>query len=221
MRDYRRAGHALLLGVLLPLAILWMHPTAHDLTADSGSRLATVNHVVHGIAIAAQPLVLLGLVGLTQLLECSATATLALLVYAMGVMATVVAAVMSGFVASDVIVEFRAADAAATGLLQSHLAYTHYLNQAFAKVAVVAQGVSLILWAIALRASGRLHPLTPVVGGVVGAMLALGVVQGTLALDVRGILLATGLQAVWLVFVALQLRRLAPAARPEAAARTN
>lgn len=216
MHNYRGAGQCLMIGILLPLLILGLHPTAHDLTAESGSRMATVNHLVHGIAIAAQPLVLLGLLGLSQYLGWSLLTAGAFVVYSLGVVGTLVAALMSGFVASDIIAELRRADPSALAGHESWLGYTHLLNQAFAKLSVIAAGIALVLWSIAILRSGKLSRLTAIVGCLVGALLGLGILLGQLPLNVRGILLATALQAVWLAMVAFQLQRVpnAPAGAP-------
>ncbi len=210
MRNYRRAGQSLLAGILLPLLILGLHPTAHDLTADSGTRLTVVNHFVHGIALAAQPLVILGLIGLTRYLGWTDLAVAGLVVYACSVVATLTAAVMSGFVASDVIAQLRAGDPATAALDQALLDYTHYLNQAFAKVSVVAAGIALLLWSLEIVRARHLSRLTGVVGVLVGAFLTLGILSAQLVLNVPGILFVTGLQAIWMGLVALQLMR-APA----------
>ncbi len=208
MDNYRGAGQCLLVGIVLPLLILGLHPTAHDLTAESGSRMATINHLVHGIAIAAQPLVLLGPLGLTQYLGWSLTAAGAFVVYCHNLVGTLFAALMSGFVASDIVVKLRGAEPSAQAGYQSLLDYTHVLNQAFARFSVLAAGIALVLWSVAILRSGKLSRLTAIVGCAVGAILGLGILLGQLPLNVGGILLATALQAVWLAMVALQLQRL-------------
>jgi hypothetical protein len=210
MRNYRRAGQCLLVGILLPLLILGLHPTAHDLTADSGTRLTIINHLVHGIALAAQPLIVLGVLGLSRYLGWTDLATAAFVVYAFGVVATLAAALMSGFVASDVIAQLRGGDPGTAPQYQALLDYTHYLNQAFAKVSVIAVGIALLLWSLDIVQTRHLSRLTGLVGMLVGTFLTVGILSGQLALNVRGILLATGVQAAWMALVAVQLMRLPP-----------
>jgi hypothetical protein len=205
--DGRRAGQALLLGILLPLLILGLHPTAHDLAADAGARMAAVNRVVHGTAIASLPLLFFGVAGLARHLRWSAAATLGLVVYGFSVIGNLVAALMSGFVAPVVIERLQAVDPAAAVVDRALLHYTGELNLAFAKMAVLTAGVAILLWAFEIARGRRLTRATAVVGGGVGLALTLGIVAGILYLDVRGVILATGLQAVWLVMVAIQLVR--------------
>lgn len=206
--NYRRAGQCLMAGILLPLLILWLHPTAPDLLEESGSHLATVNHLVHGIALAAQPLLLLGLIALTWRLRWSLTATAALVIYCLGVVAIVMAALMSGFVASDVIAQLRIADPEAAGDLRGLLGYTHTLNQAFAKLSVVAAGAAIILWSVDIGRTRKLSREVSVAGLVIGAVLVFGILSGKLALNVQGMLVSTGLHALWLALVAIRLQRL-------------
>lgn len=186
----RRAAAALLIGTLAPLLILWMHPTGGDISAG---RLLMVNHLVHGIAIAAQPVLFLGLLGLWSALR-SDLATAALVFYGFGSIAILTAAILSGFVAPEAASE------------PALLHYTGALNQAFAKVSVTATGASIALWGAALWPSGaRLARIGALAGLLIGTVLALGVMSGTIHLDVHGILLVTVLQGVWLILAAAYL----------------
>jgi len=196
MPPERRAAIALLIGVLAPLLIMGMHPTGGDITRG-GARLVTINHWVHGVSLAAQPVVFLGLLGLWRSVR-SDLATAALLFYGFGIVAILSAAVLSGFVAPDVV---------ADRLL---LGYTGMLNQAFAKVSVAAIGASLILWGAALWPIGGrsgFARLPAAAGVMIGAVLALGILTGWLRLTVRGIVIVTLLQGIWILLVVRHLLR--------------
>ncbi|HYU29435.1 MAG TPA: hypothetical protein VEK83_10425 [Gemmatimonadales bacterium] len=195
MAQERRAAVALLIGVVAPLLIMGMHPTGGDITRG-GARLVTINHWVHGVALAAQPVVFLGLLGLWRSLR-SDVATAALVLYGFGIVAILSAATLSGFIAPDV---------ARDPLL---LGYTGQLNQGFAKVSVAAIGASLILWGAALwPIGGRGFARLPAAAGVIiGAVLALGVLTGWLHLTAGGIVIVTLLQGLWIILVAAHLLR--------------
>ena len=60
----RQSAALLMTGVLLPLLVLVMHPTGHELADDPSGRMRAVNALVHGIAIACLPLLATGLAGL-------------------------------------------------------------------------------------------------------------------------------------------------------------
>ena len=189
----RRAAIALLIGVIAPLLIMGMHPTGADITTG-GARLVMINHLVHGVALAAQPVVFLGLLGLWRSLR-SDVATAALVFYAFGIVAILSAAVLSGFVAPEVVAD------------RQLLFYTGQLNQGFAKVSVAATGASLILWGAALWRIGGFARLPAAAGVIVGAVLALGIVTGWLRLTVVGIVVVTLLQGIWIILVAAHLLR--------------
>jgi len=193
MPQERRAAVALLIGVALPLLIMGMHPTGGDITRG-GARLVLINHWVHGVALAAQPVVFLGLLGLWRSLR-SDVAAAALVLYGFGIVAILSAATLSGFVAPDI-----AADRVLLG-------YTYQLNQGFAKVSVAAIGASLMLWGVALWASRGFVRLPAAAGVIIGAVLALGVLTGWLHLSASGIVIVTLLQGVWIVLVAAHLLR--------------
>src|SRR5438552_12340326 len=172
-----------------------MHPTGGDITRG-GARLVTINHWVHGVALAAQPVVFLGLLGLWRSLR-SDVATAALVLYGFGIVAILSAATLSGFVAPDVVTD------------RVLLGYTGQLNQGFAKVSVAAIGASLILWGAALwPIGGRGFARLPAAAGVIiGAVLALGVLTGWLHLTAAGIVIVTLLQGLWIILVAAHLLR--------------
>lgn len=196
----------LLAGVLLPLLVLAMHPTGHDLAHDPHGRMLAVNHLVHGIAIACMPLLVAGLAGLCSLLQWSLAATLAFATYCMATACNLVAATMSGFVAPRLL-SGGGPDDASMRLLH----YTHDINQAFAVLAVVATGLAFIAWGWALRRHEPRRTWLAALGAFVGGALAVGIVTGRLQLDVRGILVAAALQACWLLPLALALRSTADA----------
>ena len=207
MHHNRSAGLTLIIGVAAPLLIIGMHPTAGDLTGDSGSRQVVVNYLVHGVALAAQPLVFLGLLGVSRYLEWSEMAIAALVVYGFGIVAVLPAAVLSGFVAPDVIERMRVTGATPDARYEALLAYTGFLNQGFARINVIASGAAVTLWGCAMWRRRRFPRATAVIGMVVGTALAVGTLTGYLRLNVRGIVIVTLLQAIWMVLVAVHLLR--------------
>src|SRR2546427_8561091 len=196
MQPERRAAIALLIGVLAPLLSRGRHATGGAITRG-GARLVTINPWVDGVSLAAQRVVFLGLLGLWRSVR-SDLATAALVFYGFGIVAILSAAVLSGFVAPDVVAD------------RPLLGYTGMLNQAFAKVSVAAIGASLILWGAALwpiGGRGEFAQLPAAAGVIVGAVLALGILTGWLSLSVRGIVIITLLQGIWILLVVRHLLR--------------
>ena len=193
----RQSALLLMTGVLLPLLVLVMHPTGHELADDPSGRMRAVNALVHGIAIACLPLLATGLAGLCTWLRWSATSSLAFAIYLLSSACNLVAAMMSGFVGPRVLSGGATPDA-------SLLHFTHDINQAFATCAVVATGIAFVLWSMALHRRGKTW--LAALGVVIGIVQVTGILSGLLQLDVKGILLATALQAAWLLPLAWTLR---------------
>ena len=193
----RQSAALLMTGVLLPLLVLVMHPTGHELADDPHGRMQAVNVLVHGIAMACLPVLATGLAGLCAWLRWPATATLAFAIYLIASTCNLLAAMMSGFVAPRLLSVGATPDA-------SLLHFTHDINQAFATSAVVAAGIAFVLWSLALHRRGRTW--LAALGVVIGIVQVAGILSGLLQLDVKGILLATALQAAWLLPLAWTLR---------------
>jgi hypothetical protein len=203
----RAAGIAILTGVLAPLLLIGLHPTGHDLAAEGSSHLLLINYLVHGVAIAAQPILFLGLLGLTSHLGNSKRAIAGLVVWGSGAVAVLIAAALSGFVAPEVIDWQRDATGSQAESWQALLAYTGWLNRAFAGISVIAAGAAIICWSAAIGGTGRLSRFTAILGYVAGTLLVIGVGSGHLRLNVHGIIVTTALQAVWLICVGIHLYR--------------
>lgn len=123
----RQSAALLMTGVPLPLLVLVMHPTGHELADDPDGRMRAVNALVHGIAIACLPLLATGLAGLCAWLRWSATASLAFAVNLLASACNLVAAMLSGLVAPRLLSGGATPD---TSLLH----FTHDIKPALAAI---------------------------------------------------------------------------------------
>jgi hypothetical protein len=191
-----------------------LHPTAHDmLEAADGGHAQRMNVIVHGVALASVPVLLVGLIGLTSRLAPSRLATAGLVTFGLAGVAVTIAAVASGSVATDLVGELAGLDGAAVAerdLLHRLLGYTHAWNQAFARVYVVASCAAVLLWSLAILSGGRLSRAAGVAGLAVGAGVPLLVHLRHAHLDVHGFGTVVLLQSAWYVWVAVLLMRAAP-----------
>ena len=202
----RAAGSLLIAGSAAGVVVMALHPTAHGLMdSEAGRRLAQLNVVVHGLALAAVPTVFLGLLGLRRRLGSSDLATAALVVFGWGCVAVMTAAVASGFIAPGVIARMAATDGSA--MPEAFLRYTGLLNQGFAKVHVVATSVGILLFSAAILRGGRLSRAVGVFGGIVGVLVPLLLFVGHLRLDVHGFGIVMIAHSAWLVWVGVLLCR--------------
>jgi hypothetical protein len=141
------SGSLLIVGAASGVLVMLLHPTAHGLLDPaSGSHLSHVNTFVHGLALAATPLVFLGLLGLRRRLESTDLTTAAIVLYGWGCVAVMSAAVASGFVATDVIRHLQGVEASTAPDLLLH--YTGMWNHGFTKVYVVATSIAIVLFSV-------------------------------------------------------------------------
>lgn len=200
------SGILLLAGSLAGIVVMSLHPTGHDLmTAGGSEKLAQLNVIVHGLALAATPIVFLGLLGVARRLGPSDLTTSALVAWGFGGLAVTSAAVASGFVAPGVIARIIAAEG--SRVPQAFLVYTGLWNQGFAKVNVVAYSVGILLWSAAILRSGRMARAAGIAGAVIGAGILLGFFSGHLRLDVHGFGIVTFAQSGWLIWLGILLCR--------------
>ena len=206
MKRDTRSGILLIAGTVAGVAVMAFHPTAHGLLTGPGAAWqAGVNVFVHGLAIAAAPVVFLGLLGLTRRLEFSDTAVAALVTWGVGAVAVISAAVASGFVATAVVKHLSDAPGGTSELSHAFLDYTGFLNQAYAKVYVAATSAAILLWSAAILAGRRLSRGAGFAGLIAGAALLLGIFSGHVGLDVHGFGIVILAEALWLVWVGILL----------------
>ena len=206
MRRDVPSGILLILSAVISVVVMHMHPVSHHLMDSPDSEgMARLNVLVHGAAIASVPLLLLGLWGLARRLSPSGLTMPALVAHATGGVATLCAAVMSGFVGTDVIRRMSDADPAARGIWEALLAYTGMINQGFATVFVFASSIAILLWSVAILRTGRLSRIVAIVGLVVATLVLGAFVAGVLGLDVRGFGHIVVAQSVWLAWVGVLL----------------
>jgi len=200
------SGSLLIAGSAGGVVVMLLHPTAHGLmNAESGEHLTQVNTLVHGLALAAVPMVFLGLVGLWRRLGSSQLATAALVAYGWAAVAVMSAAVASGFVAPGVIARIVAAEG--SKIPDAFLLYTGLWNQGFAKVNVVASSVAILLYSASILKTGRIARGA----GAFGLLAAVSVLAlffvGHLSLDVHGFGVVTFVQSAWLTTIGILLCR--------------
>lgn len=209
MKSGHWSGLALAAGSIVGVAIMTVHPSHIDMdaTADELRRLALHTRAVHGGALAASALTLFGLADVSRRMGLARAPVLAGLVfYALGAMAVISAAVMSGFVAGDAIEAAAGMTGAARELPAQQLHYTHWLNQGYAAVFVAASCAGILCWSAALWSMGRLRGLA-----VVGVLAGLGGVAalfaGPAVISVHGFLLLVLSQAIWTLTLGVTLLR--------------
>ena len=208
-RSARIAGIVLIAASLLSILLMAHHPTAgtHDraaLAADiAGS--AGLSRFVHGGLIALIAAEIFAFVIFTEHVAAGRTAARAgLVAYSIGSGAMIGAALISGFVVSDLAVHYAGAPDAATFADLARLAMAG--NQALAKLGTMAMSAGIVLWAIACLHERRAHGLA-IVGFLAGLAPAAALAFGFIRLDVTGMLLVVVAWTVWNLAAGIYLVR--------------
>ena len=152
MTDDRKGGAALIAGAVLGLLTMSLHPSGRDLLATGQfSPTAFLAGLAHAIAIASMPLSFLGALALSRRLAApDRLAVAALVVYGFALAAGLAAATLSGFVAPGLARQLIDASPPATDHWRVLFQYNGLLNQAFARVLVVASATAIVF--------GEAHP---------------------------------------------------------------
>lgn len=205
MRRETLGGWCMIAGAVMGLTTMTFHPT--------GGGHAALALAVHALAIFAAPVAFYGGWVLTRRLSAGgALSELALAFHGLSAMATLLATVASGFLASDLIAQVAASEGEARAAAAAVLHYNGGANQAYATVLVAASSVAIGLWSMEIVRTRLMRRAAGILGCVVAAVTLLILFSGHLTLDVHGFGAVVLGQAVWLIMVGLELRRTGPAA---------
>jgi hypothetical protein len=185
-----------------------LHPTGHDIARDPHGQ-GLLNVLVHAIAIASVPVVFYGGLALTRLLgQEGVLAEMALIVFGISGVATLMAATASGFLAPGLIGAASSMEGDGKLIAQALLHYNYSVNHAFAKVLVAASSAAMGLWSVEILRTRLLRQGPGVLGCAVAGLALVALASGHLRLDIHGMGAVVLAQAVWFVTVGMELRRL-------------
>jgi hypothetical protein len=207
MRRETLGGWGMIVGSAMTLATMALHPTGHDIARDPGSQ-GPLSLAVHVLALLGMPLILYGTWALTrQLASLSALAELALVFQGLAAVATVMAVVASGFLATDLAVRLATLQAEARATTSALLHYTGSVIQAFARVLVASSSLAIGLWSFAMLRTRTFGRSAAWLGLATAVIALLALFSGRLRLDVHGFGAVVLAQSVWLVAVGWTLVR--------------
>lgn len=207
--DDRVGGWALILGSLMTLVTMALHPTGADLLRDYDT-FAPRNILAHGLAIAAVPLSVFGWLALGRRLRAAGARTeaeLGIVTFALAAVAVLTAGVASGLVAPMIAERILGAEAEDAAVLRMLFRYNGMVNQGFATVFVAASAAAMTIWSAGALRAGGLPRALAAFGLLVGLVLLGITVAGRLRLDVHHFGMIIGAQAAWTVGVGVVLSR--------------
>lgn len=208
-----------LAGSLVVLLVMWLHPTGAESIADAnahGAGAGTVlwrGRLVHGAAIGAVPLLLVGMGALSWRLRARPWLSGgAFAFFGLAAVCVMAAAIMSGLVAPAILSDLADArdvvqDAARRDVAMQQLHYTGRLNQAFATVYVALTAVAMTLWGLAMRGQPGFAAVVWWTAPLAGLVPWLLVMVGHLHLDVTGFGVVVACHTAWMTVAAWKLSR--------------
>lgn len=208
----RAVGIALIVAALLEIPVMLHHPTARmPEVAQTIARLRETTSVavwVHGLLIG---LMLVSFYGLTEFSVWRGIRRLpiraALIAYAFGVVAMIIATTVSGFVSGEVGARVPATTATDLSVAGGLFILCGVLSRAMANLATVLMSAAIVTWSVDLFRSTWFERLLGAVGTAIGVWTVVELVTGALKLDVHGMLLVVVLQSVWAAGVGLLLAK--------------
>jgi hypothetical protein len=208
MTTNAKAGNALIVGTVATFAMLLTHPTGHDAMATAVAGGAqTANTIAHSLAIAAECLILIGTLGLALALTPHRDVSIgAFGVCALGVVAYLIAGVIGGFIAPNVLARAVNAQGAERDTMMALVNFAGQVQMPFARVGAFLIAVAILVWST-LMVRGRSRSLGAF-GLLLGvfAVVGLAVTHGRLAIHGFGGQVMLG-QAIWMVWAGARLRR--------------
>src|ERR1700737_3221949 len=152
MADDRKGGIALIAGSLAGIVTMGLHPTVRDLFApDKLAPMALLLIGVHALSVASMPVLFLGAFALSRRVASpDRIAIVALVVYGFALTAVLVAAVVDGFVVPGLAHKIMTTAPPESEVWRVALYYNGFLNQAFARVFLVASSISIVLWSASI-----------------------------------------------------------------------
>jgi hypothetical protein len=209
MKDNRLGGIALIIGAVSGMITMSLHPVAgaHPITPAQFEKIAMLMIGVHVLAIAGVPFSFLGALALTRRLDSSGRVALAgLVIYGLGLVAIMIAPAISGLVGTEII-RHMIARGADSERWRTLMEYNFLINQAFAKIFVVASCSAVAFWSLMIVKS-RAFPIAPgIYGLLLGPVLVIAMISGGLSLDVHGFGLVIFGQAIWFIAAGVFLLR--------------
>lgn len=217
MTDQRWGAIALVASALAGLATMAMHPTGHEFShggvPDVGVEIR--NTFVHTLALAAAPVGFLGALVLALQLTRPGDrlAIAALAAYGLAEVGVAIAATASGYMAPGLLRKIASSSGAEATLWNAVGAYNGLLNQAFAKVYVLASGAAVLMWSIAMLRGRQFPRPLGVFGALIGAVLVVAMAANRIRLDVHGFGAVVLAEAIWFVVTGAVLWGLPPPTR--------
>jgi hypothetical protein len=213
MKKFTIYGIALILGSIGGTFTMIVHPTGADVHPSNQNALHGIQLaiLVHSLAISCLPLQFLGFLGLSRIFDLKRPiVSAALIIYGLGVVAVMCAAVLDGFGATSLAKEMLAADESNKIVLQTLFRYNLHLGLTFAKVFLVGSSVAIIIWSVCLFKFDKFGKILGGSGCVIASLCLLMFLLGHLQTDRYGFAILVFAQSFWTILLAIWMIKFNP-----------
>jgi hypothetical protein len=201
MTDERRSGIALIAGSAAMIITMGFHPHG-KIGPEELDHVVPMLIGVHVLALASIPVIFLGAWGMTRLLAGpDRLAWAGLVLFAMGSIAVMNAAVFDGLMAPYLMKQIVAATTETRDSWQMFMKFNFQMNQAFARVYAVASSPAVVLWSVSILRSRAMGRGIGIYGCVLGAVTAVGILSGLLSPSWHGFGMLILGQAIWFFII--------------------
>jgi hypothetical protein len=210
MRTNKVYGIALIVGTLLSVVTMALHPSRFDprASAEVVAHQMSVLVTVHALALLSLPLLVFGFAGVTGRAGWHRPeALLAFIIYAFSAVAIMFAAIADGLINAALMPQTLNASDLKLQAVNAALSYNFQLNQACAKVFVVGMSLAIIFWSITLSKLGGLERRVGMLGWFVSLAALFGFMSGHVQMSAHGFGLIVFLQAVWVIALGISMLR--------------
>jgi hypothetical protein len=216
MTDNRLSGIAMIAGQLGLILTLSLHPSG-KITPAQVDQMVHKLIAVHSIALAGLPLMILGALGLSHMLSSfdrNRLSVVAFVIYSFAIAASLSGIVIDGLVMPHLLPHLaeatQASAAASSGgqpavsasgeVWRALFKYNGYLDMAFVQLSLVATGIAVITWSIAMLLGRTFPRATGIYGLSLGIIALIALLSGALGAEHALMIIVFG-QATWFLIV--------------------
>jgi hypothetical protein len=203
----RASGLAFIIGSIGLIVTVMIHPSGPKLFIPGQiSHVIHMGVVAHSIALCSIPILFLASLGFSLRMRPAGILPItALVVFGFASVAIMNAAILSGFVATEIARQIVAPNADPSWRMAFH--FNGQVNQAFALVYILGSSAAVLPWSIWMLRSSRRSRGVFIYGTAGGPLTFLIIISRHIRLDVHGFGAIALSQTIWFVGVGIWLRQ--------------
>ncbi|WP_394750218.1 hypothetical protein [Spongiimicrobium salis] len=200
--NYKSTGVALLLGALLIIATMTLHPSGGSMEHIIAiSRIITISH---GMAIACLPLLVFGFYGLTQeLMDSGKLSVLALIIITFGLIAALFAALFNGLALPFFLTHYTDNLSEYKDILHPITTFSFSINKALDYIFIAASCLAISIYSVLMLKSVIFPKWLGYFGISLFIFVIIGVLTGFVFTNLTGFRIFTFSLAAWVLSAAI------------------